>query len=219
MMTEQHRYRLFSEIQSALANQGVLVSQEAIRIFFENTGPEQADHYTLLMSYRYAKKNADFAKIAEAQEGTFDFPGVVFSFVDETYCLDCGSDEAAHETGAWNWLTQMLGTPGNLEDVLKMKGQSLDWKWCQILGKENPSIKEAMNFIYQNDLFDDVFSINDFTFTKHHGDLFIFCGYEKFNWVRGIIENYLPDIEKIETNLKLKEDLNVGKAPAIRNKI
>ena len=114
MMTEQHRYRLFSEIQSALANQGVLVSQEAIRIFFENTEPEKADHYTLLMSYRYAKKNADFAKIAEAQEGTFDFPGVVFSFVDETYCLD---------------------------------------------------------------------------------------------------------IEKIETNLKLKEDLNIGKAPAIRNKI
>ncbi|MHA6860367.1 hypothetical protein [Ralstonia pseudosolanacearum] len=217
MMTEQHKDRLFSEIRSALANKGVLLSQEAIRIFFENTEPENSESYTLLMSYRSAKNHPDFAKIMEAQEGTFDFPGIVFSFTDETFCYDCSSDEMAEESNVWDLFISMLGTEDKPENVLKMKGLSLDWKWSQIVSKEKPSIKEAMNFIYQYDLLNEVFSTA--AFRKHHGDLFIHNGYEKFNWVQGLIQFYLPDIEKIEISLKLKEDLNEGKDPAARIKI
>ncbi|PRD76153.1 hypothetical protein C6P74_23985 [Burkholderia multivorans] len=93
----------------------------------------------------------------------------------------------------------------------------LPWKWNQITNKENKSIKEVMNFLYQYNLVDDVFSPQ--AFRKHYGDFFIHDGYVQFNWTRGLIESYLPEIEKIETNLRLKKELTTNKTTITSSKL
>ena len=153
-MSEQDKVRLFRDIQAALAVlKGIHVSQEALTTFFEHAESDDdgSGSYTLLMSYREAKENPDFSQITQAQESIIlDFPGVVFSFTEETYCLDCGSDERAHETDVWDWFTHVST---DIEKALKGSipfGLNLISKWNEITDREDRSIKEAMNFLYHN---------------------------------------------------------------------
>ena len=82
-------------------------------------------------------------------------------------------------------------------------------KWNEITDREDRSIKEAMNFLYQHNLIHKVFPPN--VFRQHHGDLFIHHGYQQFNWAEAIKRFYLPQIERIETALRLKEELHNNK--------
>ena len=212
-MSEQDKVRLFRDIQAALAVlKGIHVSQEALTTFFEHAESDDdgSGSYTLLMSYREAKENPDFSQITQAQESIIlDFPGVVFSFTEETYCLDCGSDERAHETDVWDWFTHVST---DIEKALKGSipfGLNLISKWNEITDREDRSIKEAMNFLYQHNLIHKVFPPN--VFRQHHGDLFIHHGYQQFNWAEAIKRFYLPQIERIETALRLKEELHNNK--------
>ncbi|HDR9189398.1 TPA: hypothetical protein QDB51_003488 [Burkholderia vietnamiensis] len=215
-MTDQEKTRFFGEIQAALVGyKGIHVSVEALEIFFENTEPENTKLNTLLKSYRSATEHPDFSLIAQVQECVFDFPGIVFSFTDETYCLDCSSDERANETDVWDWLLQVEVDILFALKINALVGHIYTEKWSQILNGRN--IKEVMNLLYQNNVVNSAFPPS--MFSKHHCEFFIHDGYERFNWVQGIIDFYLPQIEKIETNLKLKQNLSGDKAILKRTKI
>ncbi len=219
-MSEQDKERLFRDIQTALAEcDGVHVSQEALMTFFEHAEADGdgSGSYTLLMSYQAARENPSFSQIAQAQESVLDFPGIVFSFTEETYCLDCGSDERANETDAWDWFTHVQADIENTLRGSSPLGLNLVSKWNEITNRENRSIKEAMNLLYQHNLVQKVFPSN--IFTQHHGELFIYEGYQKFNWKKAFMWFYLPQIEKIETSMRLNQELNIKTTITTRTKI
>ena len=218
-MTEEDKTRLFREAAESLAEQkSIDVSADAVRFFFESTEPEtDAGFYTLLMSYHDAKEHPYFYEISEAQESVQDYPGIVFSFTDETLYLDCGSEEGANATDVWDWF---IHVSTDIEFALQKKGQvwlNLPSKWTDILGGAERSIKEAMNFLYQHQVLHDAFPPH--RFTQHHGDTFIRSGYQKFNWVSGLALYYVPEIQKIDSTLKLKRELDDDKTTITRRKI
>lgn len=210
-MTKQHRDKLFREVQFALAIKDIDVSLETIHTFFEKTSPEKIsdDPSTLVQSYNIAKEHPFFSEIYEAQKSVDDFPGIVFSFEDETSYTDCRSNELAEETGAWDWFNIM--EPKSLED-----NPDLLEKWTKLLKREERDIRESMNFLYQYDLADAVFSPPT---KRYHGDIFIFAGYQKFSWIDALVENYLPQIQKIDSALRLRQELKEVDATSSRTKI
>ena len=161
------------------------------------------------MSYREAKENPDFSQITQAQESIIlDFPGVVFSFTEETYCLDCGSNERAHETDVWDWFTHVST---DIEKALKGSipfGLNLISKWNEITDREDRSIKEAMNFLYQHNLIQRSFHqcIQATPWRSLHPPWL-----SAVQLGRRVKRFYLPQIERIETALRLKEELHNNK--------
>lgn len=214
-MTEQEKTKFFRDIQAALTACSIDISEKAIRIFFEEDFSKK--HSSLTISYEIANNHPYFSQISQAELTTFDFPGIIFSFTNGTYCIDCSSDEMAEETRAWTWFDMILKTPDGTRNLLIKQNAFLGEKLEQILNKKNRSIKEIMNFIYQHNLIDDVFPIN--SFKRYHGDFFIHKGYRSFHWVAEMIKYHLFDIQKIDMNLKLENELCNNKTKIIRGKV
>lgn len=204
IMTEQDRERLFKEIQTALKEDfNINVSSKAIDLFFDNTVPE--NKYSLVHSYQLAKQHPYFSEIAEAQKSVDDFPGIVLSFSEYTSCIDVSTDKAANETMAWEWLIDSLETPKESSSPLFRRPEVFQ-VWETIYQNEHRSIKEAFNFIYQYELYEEI--ARKTNVKKYYGDFFIFNGYEQFDWINSIATNYLFEIQKIENMLKLDNKLN-----------